>query len=87
MMMFGGGLMLLFGLLFMLLVVGLPVLLIVGVFAGGWRLAGRGNGSAVISHNNPRPVALTTTATHNCVHCSQTLQSDWTHCPHCGAPV
>ena len=35
-MMVGGGLMLLFGLLFMLIVIGLPILLIVAAVAGVW---------------------------------------------------
>lgn len=86
-MMVGGGLMLFFGLLFMLMVVGLPILLIVAAVAGVWGLLGRRSGSAASSPGYARPVAPAASFTPFCSHCGQGLQADWTHCPQCGASV
>lgn len=86
-MMGGGGLMLLFGLLFLLLVIGLPILLILAVVAGVWALAGRRSGSPASSPGYDRDVAPAVSFTRYCSHCGQGLQADWTHCPQCGAPV
>lgn len=82
-----GGLMLLFGLLFLLLVIGLPILLILAVVAVVWGLAGRRSGSPASSPGYDRHVAPTVSFTRYCSHCGQGLQADWTHCPQCGAPV
>ena len=85
--MFGGGLMLLFGLLFMLILLGLPILLIVAAVAGVWGLSGRRSGSVASSQGYDRPVASAASFTRYCSHCGQGLQADWTHCPQCGATV
>lgn len=86
-MMVGSGLMLLFGMLFMGMVIGLPILLIVAAVAGVWGLSGRRNGSMAFSEGYDKPVALATSFTSFCSHCSQGLQADWTHCPQCGVTV
>ena len=85
-MMGGGGLMLIFSLLFMLLLIGLPVLLIVAVLAGVWGLSGRRSGPVSSSPGYSRPGAPPVSFTRYCSHCGQGLQADWTHCPKCGAP-
>jgi len=86
-MMVGGGLMLLFGLLFMLMVIGLPILLIVAVVAGVWGLSGRRSGSTATFPGYDRSVTPSASFTRYCSHCGQGLQADWTHCPKCGAPI
>jgi hypothetical protein len=85
-MMVGGGLMLLFGLLVMLIVIGLPILLVVAAVAGVWGLSGRRAGSAPSSQGAVRTVGAALSFTRFCSHCGQGLQADWTHCPQCGAP-
>lgn len=88
MMMFG------FGWLMMLLVIVVPILLIVLIIGGAVvLLQNRGLGST--SSSNPSPVvqpevrssAITPPPARYCSHCVAGLQSDWTHCPQCGAPV
>ena len=72
-MMLGGGMMLGIGLLMMFIVLGLPILLVVGMMAVLMGLWNRRPGPA-------SPACF-------CAHCGQSLQADWTHCPKCGAPV
>ncbi len=79
--------MLIFGLLFMLLVIGLPALLIAAVIAGVWGLSSRRNGPLPSTPTYSSPTALTTPMMRHCSHCGQGLQDDWTHCPKCGAPA
>lgn len=86
-MMVGGGLMLLFGVLFMLVVVGLPILLIVAAVVGVWGLSSRRSGSVASSPEFVRPVAPAVSFNRLCSHCGQGLQADWTHVPQCGASV
>lgn len=86
-MMVGGGLMLFFGLLFMLIVIGLPILLLIVVVAREWGHSVRHNGSTAIFPANDGPIAPAAASTRYCSHCGQGLLTDWTHCPHCGAPV
>lgn len=85
-MMLGGGMMLGFGLLTMLIVIGLPMLLVIGVIAGVWGLSGRRTWPMFTP---PAPRAFTPVASpaRYCSHCGQGLQAEWTHCPQCGAPV
>lgn len=85
--MFGGGVMLLFGLLFMLLVVGLPLLLIAAVVIGVWGSASRRNGSVYPKPVVDQPVESTAHMIRSCTHCGQGLQAEWIHCPYCGATV
>jgi hypothetical protein len=85
-MMVGGGLMLLFGLLFMLMVIGLPIVLVV-VVAGVWGLSVRRSGSVGTLPGYDRSVAPAASFARYCSHCGQGLQADWTNCPQCGATV
>lgn len=86
-MMLGGGFMLIFGLIAMLLVIGLPLFLIAAVVASQWGLAGRRSTpiSSLPAHRELPPQAAPFSS--HCSHCGQGLQADWTHCPKCGAPV
>ncbi len=79
-MMFGSVFMLGFGLIAMLLVVGLPVALIVALI---WALTRRGNYSAPV----PASVRQSIATARTCSHCGTALQADWSHCPQCGAQV
>jgi uncharacterized paraquat-inducible protein A len=79
--------MMIFGFLFLLLVV---AVLVVGVIAGlAWlnRTNRQGN---PFNANQPSEKRVQTTgpdAKRFCSHCGAGLQDDWTHCPQCGAPV
>lgn len=87
MMMFG------FGWLMMLLVIGLPILLVVLLLVGAAGLfQNRAHSLPVTPYQ--APVTQSTVNTNQlssysryCAHCGAGLQSDWTHCPQCGAPV
>ena len=85
--MLGGGFMLIFGLLIMLLVIGLPLLLIAAVVAGMWGLTGRRATPVASQPASNGPSRSEAPSTRHCSHCGQGLQADWTHCPKCGAPV
>jgi hypothetical protein len=83
-----------FGWLMMLLVIGLPVLLIVLVLVGSAGfLQNWGRSSTTVQ--NTAPIYLSTVnpgptlpaPTRYCSHCGAGLQTDWTHCPQCGAPI
>ena len=74
-----------FGLLAMLIVLGLPILLIGGIVAVAWGLLGRRPGLAVAP---PQATPLVSTSPGRyCSHCGYGLQAVWTHCPNCGAPA
>ncbi len=79
-MMTGGTFMLGFGLIAMLLVIGLPVAVIAALV---WALTRTGNPS--------RPATAGASAAGStqkaCSHCDTPLQSGWSHCPQCGAPI
>ncbi len=79
-MMFGSTFMLGFGLLAMVLVIGLPVALIAVLI---WALTRRGNTSAPAFLNVSQKAA----AGQFCSHCGTALQAGWSHCPQCGAQV
>jgi hypothetical protein len=79
-MMFGSVFMLVFGLIAMLLVIGLPAALIVVLI---WALTRKGNSFTATSIPNLQRV----TSARACSHCGTTLQVDWTHCPQCGAAI
>lgn len=78
-MMAGGLFMIGFGLIAMLLVIGLPVALIAVLI---WALTRKGNSSP--AHI---PVPQKTAPARACSHCGTALQADWSHCPQCGAQV
>jgi predicted amidophosphoribosyltransferase len=48
-----------------------------------WASARRGNSSAPV----PAPVVERTATARTCSHCGAALQTDWSNCPQCGAPV
>ncbi len=79
-MMFGSVFMLGFGLIAMVLVIGLPVALVAVLI---WTLTRRGNSSVPASV----PVHQNTASARTCSHCGTALQADWSHCPQCGALV
>lgn len=79
-MMFGSVFMLGFGLVAMLLVIGLPVALIAILI---WALTRGGNSSSPVLI----PVPQKTASARTCSHCGTALQADWSHCPQCGAQV
>ena len=85
-----------FGLLMMLIVIGLPILLVALVLGGGAGLFNNHlpNISASVPQNQTsgyapivRNIQATPTPSRFCSHCGAGLQSDWTHCPQCGAPI
>jgi uncharacterized paraquat-inducible protein A len=79
--------MMIFGFLFLLLVV---AVLVVGVIAGlAWlnRTNRQGNPFSVNAPSEKREQIEGPEARRFCSHCGAGLQDDWTHCPQCGAPV
>ena len=94
-MMLGGGLMFGIGLLIMLLFIGIPVLFVVALLGGSAGFLQKQSRPAdavqkpLYAASNPvvQPGQPVVTPAGDCAHCGAGLQSDWTHCPHCGAPV
>ncbi len=95
MMMFGGGLMMVIGLLFLLLLIGIPVLLVIALAGGTAGFLQKRSREAhvatkpMFATSNPMVQSTTTggTPARYCSHCGAGLQADWTHCPQCGAPI
>jgi hypothetical protein len=85
--MLGGGWMLLVGLLFMLTVIGVPILLIVLIGAGVFGLVNHQKNSPPNISGSDRLEAPLTSYPRYCSHCGQGLQMDWTHCPKCGSAL
>jgi len=94
-MMFGGGLMMVIGLLFLLLVIAIPIFLVIALVGGTAGFLQKQNRASDIVQ---RPVYVTSSpivqsnqtgvpSTRYCSHCGAGLQADWTHCPQCGAPI
>lgn len=79
-MMFGGVFMMVFGLVALLLIIALPILLVVFLVQ---RPAGFPGAPALPT----RPMFPGGEQDITCSHCSQKLQPEWAHCPHCGAPT
>ena len=79
-MMFGGIFMFGFMAIAMVLVIGLPVALIAVLV---WVLARQGNSPAQV----PSLVFQNRASTRACSHCGAALQTGWSHCSQCGAPV
>lgn len=76
-MMMGGGF------LFMLAVLGLPVMAIAGLVL--WIASHGSPGRPLSPPAVERPMLVKTDAA--CDHCGATMQADWLHCPRCGAPA
>ena len=79
-MMYGGVFMMVFGMLGMVLMVGLPIVLIVVLV---WALTQKG--SSV--WQTPGTPIVAPISGRFCSHCGAALQTGWTHCPQCGAPI
>ncbi|HBG74751.1 MAG: hypothetical protein A2X25_12000 [Chloroflexi bacterium GWB2_49_20] len=77
-MMTGGLFMFGFGLITMLLVIGLPVVLIAVLI---WALTHHENSPV------PVPVHQNMASTRTCIQCRAALHDAWSHCPQCGALV
>jgi exosome complex RNA-binding protein Csl4 len=94
-MMFGGGLMMVIGSLFLLLVIALPIILVVALVGGTAGFFQRQNRvSDVVQgpvYATSSPIIQSNQAgvpsTRYCSHCGAGLQADWTHCPQCGGPI
>ena len=83
-----------FGWLMMLLVIGLPILLVILLLAGSAGFFKTWGQSGTSAQNQPpmyystaNANLQTSNASRYCSHCGAGLQSDWTHCPQCGAPI
>ncbi|MCZ2076990.1 MAG: hypothetical protein DCC59_06335 [Chloroflexi bacterium] len=84
-----------FGLLFMLAVLAIPILLVVGVAVWMMRQTAQQNQphppavnpQVVIPSQRVVSPAPSSSAARACSHCGAGLQTDWTHCPQCGAPT
>ena len=82
------------GWLMMLVVIGIPVLLVILIVAGAAGLL-QNRAQSVSAPQSHAPVFQSTSITPStanpsaryCSHCGAGLQSDWTHCPQCGAPI
>ena len=94
-MMLGGGLMMVVGLLFLILIIGIPIFLGIAMLGGGLSYFQKQNQPISMA---PNPVYATSNQaiqtnqpsvalSRYCSHCGAGLQVDWTHCPQCGAPV
>lgn len=79
-MMFGGSIMMFFGLIALLLVFAVPIVLVVLLVQ---RQAGPHNSAT----SAVAPVVTAAIPSGACSRCGQSLQAGWTHCPQCGAPV
>lgn len=77
-----------FGFLIMLVVLGVPILLVAGLILLmvkpliGQKNAPASGGPAAA----PVPTALDS-GTSVCSHCGAKLLAEWAHCPQCGAPT
>jgi hypothetical protein len=63
------------GFIMMILVFGLPVVLVVALI---WGLTKRPSNASLLSLQTPARA---------CLHCGTGLQTGWSHCAQCGAPV
>ena len=64
------------GFIMMILVIGLPVVLVVALL---WGLTNRASVAP--------PITQQPTAPRACSHCGAGIQTGWSHCAQCGAPV
>ena len=76
-----------FGFLFMLLVIGLPIVGIIALVVWLVNTIKLGNPFSVNQSVGKRGQAEGQGAKRACSHCGTSLQADWTHCPQCGAAV
>jgi hypothetical protein len=83
-----------FGWLLMLLMIGLPILgVVLLLLAAAGFFQNQSLNVVPIKNQAQDNRSLNSANTfvsatgHYCAHCGAGLQSDWTHCPQCGAPV
>ena len=76
-----------FGFLFMLLVIGVPLIGIVALVVWLVNTNKLGNLFTTNQSVEKRGQSEGQGMLHTCSHCSISLQNDWTHCPKCGAAV
>ncbi len=74
-----------FGLLTMLIVLGLPILLAVGIVAVVWGLVGRR--ATPLSPPYQGGGGGGSPTARYCSQCGYGLQAGWSNCPNCGAPI
>jgi predicted lipid-binding transport protein (Tim44 family) len=94
-MMFGGGLMMGIGLIFLLLVIAIPILLVFVLLGGTAGFLQKQNRASDVVQSplyaTSSPIVQSNqagaTSTRYCQHCGAGLQAAWTHCPQCGAPI
>ncbi len=91
MMMFG---MFFIGLIFLAVLIGIPVLLVTMLVSKGSNPLQRVAQAVSTPAVNPSEYRPTTsqnssveTISHTCAACGAGLQSNWSHCPQCGAPI
>ncbi len=73
-----------FGFLFMLLALAVPVIMV--VLLGLW-LFNNGTQKSAASIFAPAHTTATRSSEHTCSHCGTQLQTNWSHCPKCGAAI
>ena len=76
-----------FGFLFMLLVIGLPIVGIIALVVWLVNTNKLGNPFSVNPPSEKREQTESQGTKRTCSHCGTSLQADWTHCPQCGAAV
>ena len=76
-----------FGFLFMLLVIGVPLVGIVALVVWLVNTNKLGNPFSTNQSVEKREPAESQGMMRTCSHCGTSLQNDWTHCPQCGAVV
>ena len=76
-----------FGFLSMLLVIVLPIVGIIVLVVWLVNTNKLGNPFSVNPPSEKREQAEGQGMKRTCSHCSASLQTDWTHCPQCGAAV
>ena len=79
--------MMIFGFLFLLVVV--AILVVGGIAVLVWlnRNNRQGNLFSISQPSEKQEQITGPDAKHFCAHCGAGLQEGWTHCPQCGAPV
>ncbi len=90
-MMFG---MFVIGLVFLLFLIGLPVLLVTLLVSKGsnpFQRISQAVSNPTVNPTDYRPTmsqnSSVETISRTCTNCGAGLQSNWSHCPQCGAPI
>jgi hypothetical protein len=81
------------GLLFLLLVIGLPVGLVILALTDGIGILRQRSHQNMVqqeiqpSHHIAIQPKIIGAVSRYCAHCGAGLQPEWSHCPQCGAPI